>query len=425
MIVYAFLYRLAVGAYILAIRLVALFNGKARLFIEGRRELLPRIRTALSNEHRPRIWMHCASLGEFEQGRPVSEALRRQYPGCAVVITFFSPSGYEVRKDYSGADYVFYLPVDTPSNAREFLDIVNPALCIFVKYEYWYYYLSTLANRNIPVLLISALFKPDQIFFKWYGGLQRKMLHCFSHLFVQDETSVELLNSIEVNDVTIAGDTRFDRVIKAADMADSLPAAAAFAAQHKVIVAGSTWPADELFLHQAMKLSGNDWKLIIVPHEVNAGHIKEVEELFAGDLVKWSEYDGMNTDKKVLLVDRVGLLLQLYKHARIAWIGGGFGKEGVHNVLEAAVYGVPCFYGPVFHQFIEAKELIEKGGGRTVKNATDFMDAVGNIDDEAGYSQQAAAARAYVLSGAGATALIMEYIQLSTVGRNLQRSATS
>lgn len=411
MMIYAAIYRLAIGVYALAIRLAALFYPKAKLFTDGRRGLLDKIRQRLLDDPRPRIWMHCASLGEFEQGRPVLEAIHKQYPGYTIVLTFFSPSGYEVRKDYDGADYVFYLPIDTDANAKAFLDIVRPALCLFVKYEFWYYYLSNIAARGIPLILVSAVFTPRQEFFKWYGGLQRRILRCFSHIFVQDEVSVKLLQGIKIEKVSVIGDTRFDRVIEAARDANDLPVAAAFAHGHKVLVAGSTWKEDEEFLHKVLPLLSHDWKLILVPHEVDSSHISAIERLFAGNIIRWSQWEN-GSDKRILLVDKVGFLLQLYRYGSVAWIGGGFGKEGVHNVLEAAVYGIPCFYGPIFQQFIEAKTLIERGGAFTINTPADLATSIREMDDSSRYQQHSAAAKNYVYSGEGATAKVMEYISI-------------
>ncbi len=424
MILYALIYRLAIGAYFTAIRIAALFNAKAKLFVEGRKGLLPKIKVALGAEKRSRIWMHCASLGEFEQGRPVLDALRAKYPHCAIVLTFFSPSGYEVRKDYSGADYVFYLPMDTPANSKDFLDIVQPSLCLFVKYEFWYFYLSGIAKRQIPALLISAIFDKDQGFFKWYGALQRNMLRCFSQVFVQDNLSLELLKSIKIDNVNVAGDTRFDRVITASDKVESLPLAAQFVAGHKVLVAGSTWKEDEVFLCKVLKLLPSSWKLIIVPHEVDNEHINAIEGLFSNALVKWSACQDKSSDysvaldgKRVLLVDKVGFLLQLYKYGNAAWIGGGFGKEGVHNVLEPAVYGMPCFYGPIFHQFLEAKELIEKGGAFSIADPADLVTSLREMEDSVRYEQHAKAALNYVLAHGGATNKIMSYVEQSAANK--------
>jgi 3-deoxy-D-manno-octulosonic-acid transferase len=412
MIFYVLIYRLAISLYSTAIRIATPFNNKARLFINGRKGLLEHIRQTLAGETRQSVWMHCASLGEFEQGRPVIEEIRRQYPGFAIIITFFSPSGYEVRKEYDKADYVFYLPLDSDTNAKEFLDIINPALCIFVKYEFWFFYLSNISSRKIPVILISALFTKKQEFFKWYGALQRRMLHSFSHIFVQDIASMDLLKTIKVANVSVGGDTRFDRVVEAAEQVDDLPSVTAFCNNHKVIVAGSTWKQDEVFLQKTFALLPSGWKLILAPHEVDDDHIAAIEKLFPGSSIRLSRLtsDKILADMRVLIVDKVGVLLQIYRYGSVAWIGGGFGKEGVHNVLEPAVYGIPCFYGPIFHQFMEARELITKGGAFSVDDPKDIVGCLKEFNDQLRYQQHAAAAREYVYAGTGATGKVMAYL---------------
>jgi len=406
------IYWLAIRCYALFIRIASFFNPKARLFIRGRKDLLSRIRYALINERRARIWVHCASLGEFEQGRPVIEQLRKKYPHYAIVLTFFSPSGYEVRKDYEGVDYVFYLPLDSFSNAKKFIDLVQPRLAVFVKYELWYFMLSRCAAKDIPLLLISAIFREGQSFFKWYGALHRNMLQCFSHIFVQDNVSVQMLYKIGISNVSIAGDTRFDRVAESVQQKQqSLSIAESFCNDNKILVAGSTWEDDELFLKRAFEKMPSGWKLIVVPHEVHGTHLNKIEEIFKGDLIRWSHWDN-NTDKRVLVVDKVGLLLQLYSYARVAWIGGGFGKEGVHNVLEAAVYGIPVCYGPIYHQFLEAQELITEEAGVSFTDADEFAKRIAHWDnDPLGYERYAKAAGNYVASHIGATKKIMDYIE--------------
>lgn len=408
----AALYRLAIALYALGIRMSSLFNPKAKKFVAGRKSLLQNMRYALVDERRQRIWMHCASLGEFEQGRPVLERLRKKHPGFAYVLTFFSPSGYEVRKDYNGADYVFYLPMDTSRNAGRFLDIVKPHLAIFVKYELWYFYLSRMARRDIPLLLISANFRANQPFFKWYGSLHRRMLHCFRHIFVQNPESMDLLNRIGVEHVTVTGDTRFDRVLEAADKSPSLPLADSFCKGYRVLVAGSTWPKDEEFIKEVITLLPADWKLILVPHEVHEAHIAEIERIFAGKAAKWSDGAVHAAGKRVLIVDRVGLLMKLYRYARITWVGGGFDSEGVHNILEPAVYGVPVAFGPVYDKFPEAAALLQAGGGITPDNARGFACKIMQWEtDKAAYENVCKAAAAYVNAQAGATAKIKAYIE--------------
>jgi len=405
------LYWLAIRLYLLVLRIAALFHPKAKLFVNGRKGLLQQIKYALINERRPRIWMHCASLGEFEQGRPVLEQMRKDYPQFAFVLTFFSPSGYEVRKNYEGADYVFYLPADSARNARLFLDYIQPRLCLFVKYDFWYYFLSATRKQGIPLLLVSAIFRADQGFFKWYGRLQRSMLFAFTHIFVQNAASQRLLQKIGYDAVTVSGDTRFDRVVEALQQpVKELPKIHAFCDRYKVLVAGSTWPDDERLLHKAFARLPENWKLILVPHEVHKSHIDDLAKRWGDTAAKWSDETDW-TAKRVVIIDTVGLLLQLYRNGDIAWIGGGFGKAGVHNVLEPAVYGMPCLYGPVYQQFLEATALIECGGGFEIETSEQLVNCILYWESEpAAYKNAAKAAAQYVKENAGATQKIMNYL---------------
>ncbi|MCD6063542.1 MAG: 3-deoxy-D-manno-octulosonic acid transferase [Flavipsychrobacter sp.] len=395
--------------YALAVRIASVVHPKARLFVSGRKGLLKHIRYSLINERRPRIWMHCASLGEFEQGRPLLEDMRRKYPHYAFVLTFFSPSGYEARKDYTGADYIFYLPLDGPYNAARFLKFVQPHMAIFVKYELWYFYLSRLVAGNVPTILISAIFRRDQPFFKWYGALHRRMLNSFSHIFVQNQESIQLLQKMGIVDVALAGDTRFDRVTEAAQATVSLPVAQNFCKGAKILVAGSTWPDDEDFLQKLMQLLPAQWKLILVPHEVDEVHVQNIEQKFEGICIKWSSWQE-HSAARVLIVDKIGLLLQLYSYADVAWIGGAFNTDGVHNVLEAAVWGRPVAFGPVYDKFLEAKELIAAGGAVCVTTPEAFKhQLLGWKKDQYSYAYACKASRDYVLSKAGATKLIIDH----------------
>ncbi len=405
----AIIYWLAVHAYVLAVRIASLFNPKAKLFVKGRKKLLSNIKYALINERRPRVWMHCASLGEFEQGRPILEELREQYPNFAFVITFFSPSGYEVRKNYEGADYIFYLPIDSPTHARKFYEAVQPKLCIFVKYELWYYYLNLLARKGVPTLLVSAIFRKSQPFFKWYGRLHRRMLNYFDHIFVQDEGSVQLLNRINIDHVSIGGDTRFDRVIKAKEQVERSSIADEFCKDHKVIVAGSTWAEDEEKLAWLIKELPTNWKLIIAPHEVNDKHVTQIQQLF-DDSVRWTEWDSADKDKRVLIVDKIGLLLSLYSYADVAWVGGAF-RTGLHNTLEAAVYGLPIIHGPEYSRFKEAGELVSLDASFPISKKEESLELLTLWDtDLPAYDRAKEAARNYVLSNAGATDKILAYL---------------
>ena len=357
--------------------------------------------------------MHCASLGEFEQGRPVLEKLKIQNATCKILITFFSPSGYEVSKQYDGADYIFYLPMDSQSNAKAFFDIVNPKLILFVKYEFWYYYLAEAGKRNIPLILISGVFRKDQPFFKWYGDLHRKMLSSFQHIFVQNKKSAELLQSLGfANNVTHVGDTRFDRVIAIAENSQPIPLVEVFIKDHAVIVAGSTWTEDDEELDHFAN-TNPDIKFIIAPHDVGKERIDECKKLYKNSIL-FSEVNNRDfaTGKNVLIIDNIGMLSRLYKYATICYVGGAFGDDGVHNVLEAAVYGKPVVFGPEYEKFIEAEELIETGGGYSIENALELEVLLrlllGKGED---FNAAIKASKEYVYSKKGPTDAIINYIQ--------------
>jgi 3-deoxy-D-manno-octulosonic-acid transferase len=393
---------------------VALFNTKAKKWVTGRRHIFENLEVAVAG-NKNIIWMHCASLGEFEQGRPLLEKLKSQYPDYKFLLTFFSPSGYEIRKNYQGADWIFYLPMDGARNAKRFLEIVNPSLVIFVKYEFWYYYLKKIKYRNIPLLLVSALFWKEMSFFKWYGALQRKMLSRFDHLFVQDETSKKLVDEIGLGNITsISGDTRFDRVIDIAEKAEPVAAIEQFTGINPVIIAGSTWPEDEIILKQAMNAIDNpSLKLIIAPHEISEKHLAAIKELFPSSirLSQNLQFEISNFKLQILIIDNIGLLSRLYKYATITYIGGGFGK-GIHNTLEAAVYGKPVVFGPVFHKFKEAADLIQKGGAFSTDSA-EHCTAVFKrlLTEKEAHANACASSRNYVYSNRGATKKIIDFIQ--------------
>ncbi|HEY6504231.1 MAG TPA: glycosyltransferase N-terminal domain-containing protein, partial [Chitinophagaceae bacterium] len=367
-----FLYNIFLALLKAGIHLASLFDGKAKKWVAGRKNIFDRLEKSIP-ENDPVIWMHCASLGEFEQGRPVLEKLRSQFPNYKFLLTFFSPSGYEVQKNYKGADWVFYLPVDGPRNAKRFLEIVKPSLVIFVKYEFWYYYLKKIKYRNIPLLLVSALFRKDMSFFKWYGSLQRKMLSRFDHLFVQNESSKKLMDEIGLAGIcTVSGDTRFDRVIEIAEKFQPIPVIEEFIGTSKTIIAGSTWKEDEEVLQKTFSvLNDPSLKLIIAPHEINEAHLNELKKLFAESILFSQLATGNRkpVTSNVLIIDNIGMLSRLYRYGYITFVGGAFRKSGVHNVLEAAVYGRPVLYGPEYKKYSEAVELISSGGGTCVHNA--------------------------------------------------------
>jgi len=434
-----FFYHFFLWFYKLGIRVVAPWNEKARAWLDGRQGLFDRMRAELGPagaasgrrdetgsgggnlQDGPVIWMHCSSLGEFEQGRPVIEELRRLSPGATIVLSFFSPSGYEAKKDYKGAHHIFYLPLDSPANAKRFIDLVKPTLVLWVKYDYWYYFLVELKKRKVPVLLVSGIFRADQPFFRWYGRLHRYMLECFSHLFVQTEASLELLKRLLVTqNVTVSGDTRFDRVIEIAAQAERLPAVEAFCGNQPVIVAGSTWEEDE----EEMDHYANthpDVRFIVAPHHIGQDRLAEVERLFRHS-IRYSDWVKQGPpplkirrpgpEPNVLLIDNIGMLSRLYRYATIAFVGGGFGDDGVHNVLEAAVYGKPVLFGPVIEKYVEAVELTECGGGIVIESALEAERVFDRLLRNAAERDEIGrASRDYVQSRKGATERIVRFIQ--------------
>ncbi len=364
----------------------------------------------------PTLWFHCASLGEFEQGRPVLERFRQEYPGWRIVLTFFSPSGYEHRKDYQHADHVFYLPADTPSRVQAFLDIWKPSVSVFVKYEYWFNYLDALHRRNIPHILVSAIFRPGQHFFRPWGAWFRRHLSRFSHLFAQDEASAQLLSRFGIQRHTISGDTRFDRVYALGFQKESLVPVEAFAGDAQVLVAGSTWPKDEVLLAHLLVEQAGSLKLIIAPHEVDAAHVSKLKATFR-EAVCLSDFDaGRDHGRRVLIIDRIGILSKLYRYGHIAYIGGGFG-QGIHNILEAATYGMPILFGPRHQKFAEARDLLKRGGAFCVSDGEDLVLRVeGLLSDEALRQRSAVIARQYVEEKRGATECVMKWLRTLSVG---------
>ncbi len=412
-----FLYNIFLWLFGIGIRIAGLFNPKAKKWVTGRQHVFTKLEKAISPNDKI-IWMHCASLGEFEQGRPVLEKIRQSYPAYKILLTFFSPSGYEVQKNYKGADWVFYLPMDGPRNARRFLEIVHPSLVIFVKYEFWYYYLKKIKYRNIPLLLISALFRKDMSFFKWYGGLQRKILSRFDHLFVQTAASKKLIDNIGLGDIcSVSGDTRFDRVIEIAEQFQPLAAIEQFAGSSRVIVAGSTWPEDEIVLQKAFSaLEAYAPKLILAPHEITDKRLEELSRLFP-DSVRYSSLaNGGAVTGNYLIIDNYGMLSRLYHYGHITYVGGGLTNNGVHNVLEAAVYNKIVFMGPYYQKYSEAVGLVQSGGGISFMDEkrdgvmlAQLINSLWNHEDD--FARGSNAAGNYVRSNRGATQIILQFIQ--------------
>ena len=407
---YLFLYNIFLLFFNAGVRIAALKNGKAKKWLQGRKDIFRQLQEQIPTGEKI-IWFHCASLGEFEQGRPVIEKTKANYPNYKILVTFFSPSGYEVRKNYEGADYIFYLPADSPANAKRFLDIVHPSLVVFVKYEFWYYYFENIRQRNIPFLLISSAFRNYQPFFKWYGLLYRKMLACFSHIFVQDRQSLELLQTIGITkEVSIAGDTRFDRVVEIAGKFEPIPTIENFCADHKVIVAGSTWPDDEKMLQE---INDPSIKLVIAPHEINKDHLDEIKKNFPSSIF-YSELKGTSliNHHSSLIIDSIGLLSRLYKYAYITYVGGGFTRDGIHNILEAAVYSKPVLFGPNYKKYREAAELIDNEGAISFSTEDELKKTVQRLlTDNNEYNNICNSAGQYVKQNAGATTTILNYIQ--------------
>lgn len=356
------LYLMAITIYHRLVYLVAPFHRKARLFSSGRKGTFRYLEKKVSGWRRV-IWFHCASLGEFEQGRPLIELIRQNDPEVKILLTFFSPSGYEVRKNYAQADCVAYLPADTPRNARRFISIADPEKVFFIKYEYWYFFLKELQRRSIPTYLVSAIFRKEQVFFRWYGRWFRRMLGFYRHIFVQDEASKNMLHDYHIDHVSVSGDTRFDRVKKVSNGAPALPLVEKFAEDSLLLVAGSTWPADEKMLVRYFRESAFSFKMILAPHEVHPSNIQRIASSFRSqELVIWSSASEESLQKaRILIVDSIGMLSSLYGYGHMAYVGGGFGK-GIHNILEAAAYGVPVVFGPNHEKFKEAVDLKEEEG---------------------------------------------------------------
>ncbi len=398
-------YNIGIFLYGTGIRVAGLFSEKAREWVRGRRGIFDRLLASFGPHDRV-IWVHCASLGEFEQGRPVIERLREGFPGHRILLTFFSPSGYTIRRDYEGADAVFYLPLDTAGNVRRFLDAVRPEAAVFVKYEFWLNYLRELRRRGIRTYIVSAIFRPDSVFFRPYGGSFRKALGTFDTVFVQNKTSKELLDGIGVRNVVVSGDTRFDRVAAIPRTAPEVPVARNFSRGHTVLVAGSTWPEDEQLLLEFLARRP-EVKIILAPHEIDHARINGL--VANAGAVRFTEC-GEETDfagKRILVVDCIGMLSALYRYGKYAFIGGGFGA-GIHNTLEAATFGLPVAFGPNFRKFREARQLIELGAARSVGSPLDLENWYASLEsDPAAYTAAKSRALDYIASNKGATDKIL------------------
>ncbi|MBA3662750.1 MAG: 3-deoxy-D-manno-octulosonic acid transferase [Bacteroidetes bacterium] len=412
-----FIYNLVVLLYGLIIRLASFKKTKAKQWIQGRRDwkkIYAQKIAALNSQDI--TWVHCASYGEFEQGRPLIEKIKKDYPNSKVVLTFFSPSGYEEVKNWPGADVIGYLPLDTKSNAEEFIRIVKPKAAIFIKYEFWLNFLFCLQRHNIKTYLVSAVFKPHHPFFKWYGFIFRKSLATFEKLYIQDQQSALLLESIGVKNYEVSGDTRFDRVIEIRERFESIPSVQQFCGDSQIIVAGSTWKEDEeLLIHVIEKIKSPDVKLIIAPHEINPGSIERLVKLLKENGISFSLYSS-NTpfkNEKILILDTFGLLSKLYHYCDLAYIGGGF-SEGIHNCLEAAVYLKPViFYGTTHHKYNEALELISLEAAKNVNSIEEAVDAANYFLDNKGEEKLKSTLQKYFDEKSGTTKKVLASLKFS------------
>ncbi|UKK51330.1 3-deoxy-D-manno-octulosonic acid transferase [Prevotella sp. E13-17] len=412
-------YNLIIYLYLLGVAVYSRFNEKVRKMWRGERDAFRVLREKVDPNARY-VWFHAASLGEFEQGRPLMEQIKREHPDIKILLTFFSPSGYEVRKNYEGADIITYLPLDTITNARRFLRIIRPEMAFFIKYEFWFNYLHILKHRQVPVYSVSSIFRDGQVFFRWYGRQYGRVLKCFTHFFVQNEKSRELLAGIGLTNTTVVGDTRFDRVLQIKAAAKQLPVVEAFCQQSsangqkpKVFIAGSSWqPDEEIFIPYFQKHP--DWKMIIAPHVIGEDHLKQIEKLLEGRKVvrytEATEADVQHAD--VLIINCFGLLSSIYRYADVTYVGGGFGV-GIHNTLEAAVWDVPVFFGPNNQKFQEAQKLKACGGGLEISSYDDFERQMNLFDADA--EKIASAGREagkLVQQLAGATPKVLSHIQI-------------
>ena len=406
-----YLYTLLLHMYALSVEIASFFMKKARMTRIGQWYTNGILRKKIDHNAKY-IWFHAASLGEFEQGRPMIETIRERFPQYKILLTFFSPSGYEVRKNYDGADVICYLPFDTPFKVRKFLNLANPHIAVFIKYEFWLNYLTELKKRGIKTYIISAVFRPNQLFFKWYGKWYRKALECYDYLFVQDEDSKKLLAEYGINNVIISGDTRFDRVLEIQHNARLLPEVEAFTEGGKpILIVGSSWPEDEKIIIPYFN-SHPEIKLIIAPHEIHREHLLYIQSLLSRPSVRLSESrkDSLQTND-CLIIDSFGILSSIYRYGQIAYIGGGFGN-GIHNTLEAAVYNIPVIFGPKYQKFKEAIGLLACGGGFSIDNESAFINCMDRLISDSEICKKAGiAAGEFIHNNVGATERILSFFK--------------
>lgn len=403
------LYDIAIWGYYFLIKLSSLKNDKARKWVNGRKDIFKHLEEEISPNQKI-CWFHASSLGEFEQGRSLIEAVKESHPEYKILLTFFSPSGYEMKKGYEHADYVFYLPLDTPGNAKRFIEIVNPDIVFFIKYEFWYHYLINLKRREVPTYIFSAIFRPSQIFFKPWGKWYRKALHAFKHFYVQNEESSILLKRAGFNNVTIAGDTRIDRVGEISDSSPELEKVKLFCQGEKIVVAGSTWKTDDDIISTYINNTDIKIKFVIAPHEITEQKLKKISSLLKKPYVFYSKANDAELIKaEVLIVDGIGYLRSIYRYAKLAFIGGGF-EDGIHNILEPATFGMPIIFGPDYKKFQEAHDLIAKKTAFCINNYEMFREKADSLLLSKEMLEKASdISRKYITDNRGATKMILEH----------------
>jgi 3-deoxy-D-manno-octulosonic-acid transferase len=409
-------YNVAIKSYTGLARIYSLFSPKAGLWVNGRENVFQKIEQDLEKKGGRRAWFHCASLGEYEQAKPVIVAFKAAYPEFVIAVTFFSPSGYEQKKNEGLADVCFYLPIDSPANAGRFVELVKPSVAVFIKYEFWYNYLSELNKRQIPALLVSAVFREGQPFFKWYGKLFLKMLGFYTHIFVQDKRSMELLKAAGIPNVTLSHDTRFDRVYRLREEAGPISFIDVFRQGKPLLIGGSSWEEEEKIMSRFYAAHQGRLKIIIAPHDIGQLHIKQIRQRFGNKVLLYSDINEKNAaGADVLIIDSIGLLARLYKYGNYAFVGGGFGR-GLHNILEPATFGLPVIIGPDYRKFNEAGELISSGGAVSVKNYNEFeMIMLKLLADPALSLKMKNSCSRYVEEKRGATGKIMDYISEAVI----------
>ena len=404
------LYNFGIWVYNLGIWVASFFNKKAKLWIEGRKDILHKIKTQITGNQQI-IWFHCASLGEFEQGRPLIEKIKHELPNYKILLTFFSPSGFEIRKNYEHADYIFYLPSDTKMNAKRFLEIIQPKMAFFVKYEFWYNYLNQLNQHKIPTYLISSVFRKDQIFFNFHGSFFKKMLFFFDHIFVQNRKSKTILLENNVSHVSVTGDTRVDRVLEIQQKKKSFEKIKTFKGTTDLLIGGSTWtPEEDILIEWIHSQKDFRWKFIIAPHDISENHIIEIEKKLKVNSVRFSKSNSYNSSAaKVMIIDNIGMLSSLYQYGKVAMIGGGFGN-GIHNTLEPIAFGLPVIFGKKYQKFEEASQLVKTNGGFSISNYEEFQQVMQKLEKEDFYNNASTNAKKYISDNQGATRKIFEFI---------------